>query len=411
MMKKIPATLLITLLLLGFVLLRLYQLPQRIGFGSDEGRDFLVAWNIYVSKQPKLIGPPSEYGIQGREFYFGPAPYYVILPALILGKGSPVAVSYFLIFLNATGLLAVLWAINKYMKNKVGLCLFGLFYIVTPPLITYTQSYWNPYLMLPTATALLALLILSNYKKVSYAFSLIIGFLFGLGLEFHYGFIFAVVVAMIWLLAHKKLRWNSLAPMTVGFIVGFLPLLLFEIRNNFYNLNTLLLVLKNTGTSHVHFVFQIYYLISLFPFIIFFVSILLSKIEKKYTYLLCSGMALFVLWSMYLFLTKPSYMLNLPALIEIATIITHDNPSHYDIVDQMTRDNRALALRYILTVQTTPPLGVAEYPQAKTLYIYSPQPLNTLLVKPVWEIYSSGLNRLTKTWETSNGIKIYKLEK
>src|SRR5258708_33069650 len=81
--------LIIIILVVIFIGIRLVHLPESIGFGSDEGRDFLTAWNIYTNKQLKLIGPPSEFTVNGREFYFGPAPYYVILPILVVGNWDP----------------------------------------------------------------------------------------------------------------------------------------------------------------------------------------------------------------------------------------------------------------------------------------------------------------------------------
>src|SRR5476649_2091016 len=82
-----------------FICIRFIHLPQSFNFGSDEGRDFLATWNMYTHRQVTLIGPPSEFTIHGRAFFFGPAPYYMILPALVLGNWNPLFVSYFLIFL------------------------------------------------------------------------------------------------------------------------------------------------------------------------------------------------------------------------------------------------------------------------------------------------------------------------
>ncbi len=101
-----------------FLALRFIHLPQSVNFGSDAARDFLVVWNMYITKHPVLIGPPSEYAFNGRQFFFGPAPYYLILPALVIGHWNPLAVSYFLIFLNLSVLLLALIILNKCIKEK-----------------------------------------------------------------------------------------------------------------------------------------------------------------------------------------------------------------------------------------------------------------------------------------------------
>src|SRR6266567_3168727 len=145
-----------TVILILFIGLRFFHLTDVMNFGSDQGRDFLAVWNIYSTKQITLIGPPSEYTVYGHQFFFGPAPYYLILPSLILGNWDPLFVSYFLILLNAGVLLFTLLILNKYIKNRTAILLFALFCTVTPIFVTYSQSYWNPYFMLPTSTLLLA---------------------------------------------------------------------------------------------------------------------------------------------------------------------------------------------------------------------------------------------------------------
>src|SRR5258708_2170161 len=115
------------ILFIFFITIRLINLPQIINFGSDAGRDFLVAWNIYITKHPVLIGPPSEYSVNGRQFFFGPAPYYLILPALLVGDWSPLFVSYFLIVLNLVVLFISLKILFQKVKEKSILYYFAIF--------------------------------------------------------------------------------------------------------------------------------------------------------------------------------------------------------------------------------------------------------------------------------------------
>src|ERR1700722_20127228 len=207
------------LISLFFLILRLFNLPSAVNFGSDAARDFLVTWNMYVTRHPVLIGPPSEYAFNGRQFFFGPAPYYLILPALLIGQWDPLAVSYYLIFLNLAIFIISLIILNKNIKEKSIMYYFALFYIFTPSVVADTQSYWNPYFMLPVSLLLVALIAKNKAKKQSLSCNLLIGFLFGLGLQFHYSFIFAIIVSCIWLYWGKKVVLREIGLLVGGFVI------------------------------------------------------------------------------------------------------------------------------------------------------------------------------------------------
>jgi hypothetical protein len=70
-----------------------------------------------------------------------------------------------------------------------------------------------------------------------------------------------------------------------------------------------------------------------------------------------------------------------------------------------------MALRYLLTVQGFAPHREGDYQSARSIYIYSQEPLKVLLKNPVYEISSFLPFNSIKTWEIENGIVIYKLEK
>jgi hypothetical protein len=70
-----------------------------------------------------------------------------------------------------------------------------------------------------------------------------------------------------------------------------------------------------------------------------------------------------------------------------------------------------MALRYLLTVDGFTPQTVQDYQSPKSLYLYSREPLETLIKNPIYEIKSFLPFNKTKKWEIGNGIYIYKLEK
>jgi hypothetical protein len=407
--RPISFWILISILFLG---VRFFNLPNSINFGTDAARDFLVALNIYTTKHPVLIGPPSEYAFNGRQFFFGPAPYYIILPALIVGNWNPLAVSYFLIILNFVVLLASIRIIITHIKEKPISYCFALFCAITPAFIQESQSYWNPYFMLPTSILLVSLMIKNTIQKNNTFLSFIlIGFLFGLGMQFHYSFIFAVMISVIWLFVKKKINIKSITFLLGGFVIGFFPLIFFELRNNFYNLNTILLVLTHPSKQGSEFTLNTFYLISLFPFFFYFLSVILVKtntISRFIIYLFFIG---YILWSLSVILTPTMSLLSYPDLKLISKKIEKDNPKNFNIVDQLTEDNRAIPLRYLLTIDGYKPQGVTDYSNIQTLYIYSERPLNVLLKTPVYEIKSFLPFKEIKIESTVDNIFLYELHK
>lgn len=394
-----------------FLVLRFFNIQNSINYGSDAARDFLVTWNMYVDKHPVLIGPPSEYTVNGRQFFFGPAPYYIILPALLVGDWDPLSVSYYVIFLNLAALLISLIILNKNIKEKTIIYSFALFCTVTPGIVTYTQSYWNPYFMFPVSLLLVALIVKSRVKKTNNLIFLLIGFLFGLGLQFHYSFIFAIILSCVWLFFGQKTKLQPLLLLLAGFVIGFSPLILFELRNHFYNLNTMLLVMTHPSNAGTGFIFNTFYFISLFPFFFYWLAVMLKKVMKQAPAFIYIFWTIYIVWSLFIIVSPHSYALSYPDAKQLARRIEQDNPKNFNVVDQLTRDNRATPIRYLLTVDGFMPQGVTDYSDIQTLYIYSKQPLPILLKNPIYEIKSFLPFSKVKTEKVSDKIHLYKLTK
>src|SRR3972149_12190225 len=73
------------ILILG-ALLRLYRIGDYMTFLGDEGRDAIIVRRLLVYGDPILIGPGTSIG----NMYLGPLYYYMMAPALLLSRFSPV---------------------------------------------------------------------------------------------------------------------------------------------------------------------------------------------------------------------------------------------------------------------------------------------------------------------------------
>ena len=118
-MKKIfkfnNLSLLIILLLALF--LRLFRLPELLGFWYDQGRDALVIWDLIHNGKFFLIGPMM--GFTGM--FRGPWYYYLLTPFYYLGNGDPLWPSIFLILTSVVAIYVLYLVGKKLGGEKVGL--------------------------------------------------------------------------------------------------------------------------------------------------------------------------------------------------------------------------------------------------------------------------------------------------
>ncbi|MBI2195777.1 MAG: glycosyltransferase family 39 protein [Candidatus Levybacteria bacterium] len=222
------------LLLAAF--LRIYRIEDYMTFLGDEGRDVLVVYNI-LHGQLTLLGPTASVG----GFFLGPIYYYFMAPFLFLFNLSPAGPAV---------MVALFSIATVYLTYKVGSEFFGktagliaaLLYSISPLVIAYSHSSWNPNLM--PFFSLLSLYTL--YKAVSKnkpILFLLTGFLLGITMQLHYLTTFlGVVVAAYVLILNWSRRIEMLKKLTyilVGFIIGWLPFLAFEARHEFLNIKSI----------------------------------------------------------------------------------------------------------------------------------------------------------------------------
>ncbi len=109
----------------AFALRVLYLPKNSITFGYDQARDAIISQQI-LKGDLKIQGPPaSTPGLYHGVFY-----YYLLAPAYLIGHGSPVAVAYWIAFLNSLTVLTVFYlAYLLTKKSWVGILASILFAI------------------------------------------------------------------------------------------------------------------------------------------------------------------------------------------------------------------------------------------------------------------------------------------
>jgi len=242
----------VSILVLG-LFLRIYKIKSYIVFLGDEGRDVLVVYNI-LHGDLTLLGPTSSVG----GFFLGPIYYYLMAPFLWLSKYDPVGPAVMVVLFGLATIYLV-YVIGKEFFGKIAGLVASLLYAVSPIVIIYSRSSWNPNVFPFFTLSSLYMLYLGIKKKKWYLFALS-GFLMGINLQIHYLATFVGVIMFIYLTFVEfklKKEWfkNTIkryAIMLFGFLIGFSPFFAFEARHQFLNTKNIIKFIfdsSDTGLS------------------------------------------------------------------------------------------------------------------------------------------------------------------
>lgn len=231
--------LLIILLLAAF--LRLYKISDYMTFLGDEGRDAIVAKDI-LQGHFTLLGPRASAG----DFFLGPIYYYLMAPFLFLTGLDPVGPAIMVALFGIATVFLVYYVGLKLFGARAGLMAAAL-YSVSPLVIAYSRSSWNPNLMPFFSLLILYLLYLALKKQMPKIF-LFVGFLLGIAMQLHYLTVFLGVIVFFFVffgqivIDKKQIMKRYVSHyilIFIGFIVGLSPFLAFEIRHGFANTRTI----------------------------------------------------------------------------------------------------------------------------------------------------------------------------
>ncbi len=239
MRKKIEFLILPTILIVA-AFFRLYRISDYMTFLGDEGRDVLVAKGI-LEGHLTLLGPRASAG----DFFLGPIYYYFMAPFLWLFKLDPVGPAVMVALIG----IATVFLIYKVTKEFFGVraAIFSsALYAISPLVVAYSRSSWNPNPM-PFVSLLTLYLTYKSVQSPSFKKFISIGVLLGIALQLHYLAIFLIIIigtyiftADFYLKKKIKLLFSEYLQVLLGFLIGFSPFLGFEVRHGFPNIKTII---------------------------------------------------------------------------------------------------------------------------------------------------------------------------
>jgi len=243
----------IILILLISAFLRLYRIRDYMTFLGDEGRDAIVVYNILHGKLT-LLGPTASVG----GFFLGPIYYYFMAVFTFIFNYDPVGPSAMVALFG----IATVWLIYKISNDffgKYAAIVTALLYAISPVVVAYSRSSWNPN-PLPFFSLLVLYLsykaLITNKKYLL----LISGFFLGIAIQLHYLALFLGVVLGVYILLSNIKSVRKLPKLIselvvqyllifVGFLIGWLPFLAFEFRHGFPNIRSIFNFVFHSGQT------------------------------------------------------------------------------------------------------------------------------------------------------------------
>jgi 4-amino-4-deoxy-L-arabinose transferase-like glycosyltransferase len=220
-------------------ILRFYRLPVYLTFLGDEGRDAIVVRRLLLFADPILVGPGTSIG----NMYLGPLYYYFMAPWLWLWGFSPVGPAFGVAILGVITVFLV-WFIARDWFGKTAAIIASLLYAISPVVIIYSKSSWNPNIM-PFFALLSVYSVWRAWWGKSYRWYLVTAVCFAFVMQSHYlGLLLMPVLGIFWILAlyksksKKSFAINSaLAAGIFAFLMS--PLVIFDGRHGWRNFEAL----------------------------------------------------------------------------------------------------------------------------------------------------------------------------
>ena len=405
----------ILFLLFLSIFIRLYHFPQRINFGMEQGMT-LSTTASYIYEKFSLLGMSNVARVtsDGHMVLINPLYNYSLIPLMLVFGKNPITLSYLAFFINIFTALALYFIAKKIFSKQIAL-FATFFFLFNLTMIEHSLTLWI-HNIVPLIGILSFYLLFKWQTSKSRLVIFTLGVLSGLGYAMEYVYLLTLGCIGLYLLITSKHRLTTIFWYCLGCLLPQLPIILFDLRHDWYNLRTLwqyaLDTWANPGQSRLMF----YHFLQFYPLIFLAFGYLTDRLWRVSKFM---GIAMITLYLAFT-LTSPKLSLHqaigtapgmdTPLLIDFAKTISTDVTDPYNIVYLPQSEYRSHALRYLLTyVYQVPPMGIEAYPSAKTIYAVGQTGLDLLTDRP-WEIGAfNPHNQEILVSDPNNLFSIYKL--
>lgn len=406
------------LLMVAAIAIRSIQFAPALNFMQDQADDSTTAINSFRSGKPVLIGPPTAYTYIGRRLLQGPLIVYTYGLFQALGNFDPHAASY--IFMITAILMSIpLYIGIRLLFNKNTALATTALYLFVPYYMNYTRFMWNPnsqFIFVPFLFISMGL-----YKRSGRALWLAaMGFMCGVLLQYHFQFVPVMAFVMGWTVYRMKrgrMPGKTIAfkafHFIAGFALGWSPYILFELRHQFYNTQTVILFLThikevtsrvNASSAPVLAYYGLSTSLIILPFTVHW--ILSHKMAVKPLWIFIGGCAAI---SLYLaaqpttrpFLGREHWYYADEA--KVHRIIREQHLNNFAVA-MLHYDNLSSVQKYLMTRDKTP--GVL-YNYRTNRYLFAVSDDDNFKKYGAYEIREFVPRKLVKKWEINKHYQLY----
>ncbi len=366
-------------------LVRFINFENRMNFGPEQAISLSVAAD-YINEKFSLLGEPNVQRVTsyGHRIFHPPVFNYSLIPLLVVFNYDPIPVTVFFGLLNLGTGVVLFWVIKNNINMKVALFSLILF-LFNSVMIQHSLFIWNQN-YIPLLSIFIGFWIykikIANGKD-DFKHALLIGIFSGIILGIEFLFLVTMVFISGFIFYFSKRKIQVISGMLIGLVISLSPMILFDVRHQFYFMNTLIQyfidTLKAPGQNNLSY----YHFFQFWPPLVLLGGFILSKIYAR-TSLLASCMLiaymLFNLFSPQVNFTKAVGMninLNYPKLAEAAKAIAEDKPVSFNVVTTWDFDSQAHPLRYLMKYRyNLNPANTEDYHNIKNLYVMSSSDYN-----------------------------------
>lgn len=219
-------------------------------FTFDQGRDYSAVKRIVVDKKLTLIGAEIGAGSAGISYVFhGPFYYYFLAVPFAFLKGDPYGGLILMFLFSIASVCLGFYFAKKILGLYAGL-LMMLLMAISPPLISQARFVWSPHpAVFFILLAFLFVYLMSKLKpKYTFFAAFFTAFIYNFELAIAVPLSLSVLLYSLFIFRRSYLK--QYVYLLTGFIVGYLPMVLFEVKHGFKAINSLLTYITRSPNNH-----------------------------------------------------------------------------------------------------------------------------------------------------------------
>lgn len=240
--KFTVAQVLFILIVFTAAFLRLYHLDY-MEFKGDESKNSFKALQFAQEGIIPLTTAVGSTGINDPPIFA----YLITLPYLF--SSNPVFAAGFIALINILGIVLCYHFVKKFYSLRAALIAISL-YAVNPWHMLFSRKIWMQNALPPFIIVFLFLLFqtLYNKKKNYIIYTLFtLGLLFQLHLSAAYFLLLTIIILVV---SRKEISGKKLGIGVLAFLLTFVPYFIFQVKNNFIDVYTMLDIMKQESRLH-----------------------------------------------------------------------------------------------------------------------------------------------------------------